>query len=123
MTIMNPGSRIPANAGEGWTNTYEHAVAEAQRWLDELRGDGITDVELILPGRESEGRWVFGFRHTVTGVVVNLETHGIDDVKAYEKEKVFTPRVYWNGSSCSNPSVEDWGAPGFVVTKTFTRLT
>jgi hypothetical protein len=52
VTIINPGSRIPANAGEGWTNTYEHAVTEAQRWLDELRGalDGVV--------HQADGAWV-----------------------------------------------------------------
>ncbi|PWK81698.1 hypothetical protein C8D88_116109 [Lentzea atacamensis] len=118
--IINPGSRIHASSGDGWTNTYEGAVKEAQRWLKELRDDHIADVELVLPGVPGEwGRWVFGFRHKVTGVTVSLETHGIDDWRAYEKQCVFSPKVYWNGSSCGQPQVEDWAAPAFTAIKTF----
>jgi hypothetical protein len=120
MVIINPGSRIPTNMGDGWTNTYDGAVKEAERWLSEIHGDHIEDVELVLPGTPSErGRWVFGFRHKVTGVTVSLETHGIDDWRAYEKQCVFSPKVYWNGSSCGQPQVEDWAAPGFVAIKTY----
>lgn len=118
--IISPGSRITTNMGNGWSNTYDGAVKEAERWLQEMREDHITDVELVLPGRPGDpGRWVFGFRHTVTGVVVELETHGIDNYRAYEKEHIFGARVYWNGSSCSNPQIEDWAAPGFVAVKTY----
>ena len=119
MLIVNPGAHISAFAGEGWTNTYEGAVKEAERYLKLIREDGIADVELILPGREHEGRWVFGFRHAVTGKVVELETHGIDNYRAYEKQFLFTPKVYWAGSSCKDPKLEDWAAPGFVALKTF----
>lgn len=72
MTILiNPGSNI-ATAAEGWTNTYETARAEADRWLANMRNnDNLADVELLDPdGIEREGRWTFRFRHTVTGVVV-----------------------------------------------------
>lgn len=118
--IINPGSRITTNSGTGWTNTYDTAVREAERWLKRLREDHIADVDLVLPGAAGDpGRWVFGFRHTVTGVTVNLETPGIDDWRAYEKERIFSPKVYWNGSSCSDPKVEDWSAPGFTAVKTF----
>ena len=55
----------------------------------------------------------------MTGAAVVLETHGIDDIAAYERERVFVPRVYWNGSSISEPELEDWAAPGFVLVRTF----
>ena len=55
----------------------------------------------------------------MTGVKVELETHGIDNFQAYEKERVFAPRIYWNGSSCSNPELENFAAPGFTAIRTF----
>lgn len=120
--IINPGSAISAFAGEGWTNTYEGAVQEAERYLTQMHEDGITEVVLMLPGRQNERRWVFGFRHTVTGKVVELETHGIDDHDAYCKQFLFTPKVYWAGSSCKDPKLEDWAAPGFAALKTFVPI-
>jgi len=118
--MINPGSHI-GEPGEGWTNTLENARAEAERWLSQMRDDGICDVELLDLAIENEGRWTFSFRHTVTGVVVELATHGIDNVEAYEKQHTFTPRIYWNGSSTSNPELEHFAAPGFEAVKTFTE--
>lgn len=117
--IINPGSGgIPA-AGKGWTNTYEGALAGARDWLRRMTDDGIRDVELVDPGvPDGRGRWTFGFRHTVTGVVVELTTHGLSDWRACERERIFLPKVYWNGSSCGGPEAEDWIAPGFEVVKT-----
>jgi hypothetical protein len=117
--LINPGSRISENEGDGWTNTYEGAIAEAGRWHQRMVDDGFgQDVELLLQDDpiERDGRWVFQFRHRVTGVVVELETHGIDDIDAYMRRHIFGARVYWNGSSCSNPQLDDWAAPGFVQT-------
>ena len=116
--LINPGSRI-GEPGTGWTNTEATAQAEAQRWLAGIHADGMTDVELLNGATEREGRWVFSFRHAVTGTVVKLETHGIDDIGAYEKEHIFSPRIYWNGSSTSNPELEHFAAPGFVAVRTF----
>jgi hypothetical protein len=116
--VVNPGSHILADCG-GWTNTYAGALAEARRWLDRMRDDGLAaDVELVVPDEpvERDGRWRFGFRHRVTGVTVVLETHGIDDLDAYRRQAVFEPRVYWRGSSSATPSLDDWAAPGFVQT-------
>lgn len=58
--LINPGSHI-GPAEEGWTNTYEGAVREAQRWLERMRDDGIgDDVDLshtaVLRIRRGE-RW------------------------------------------------------------------
>jgi hypothetical protein len=116
--IINPGSRI-GEPGSGWTNTCEEARAEAGRWLDRMHADGMTDVELLDGSKEEEGRWVFSFRHAVTGIVVKLMTHGIDNVQAYEREHIFTPRVYWNDSSISEPELEHFAAPGFKAVRTF----
>ena len=120
MTILiNPGSGPVTEQGEGWTNTYEGAIAEAERWHQRMVDDGFGhDVELLSQDDPIErgGRWVFHFRHRVTGVVVELETHGIDDMDAYMRRHIFGARVYWNGSSCSSPELDDWAAPGFVQT-------
>jgi hypothetical protein len=119
MTVLiNPGSHI-GEPGNGWTNTEATARAEAERWLARIHADGMTDVELLDGATEREGRWEFGFRHKVTGTCVKLETHGIDNMAAYERERIFTPRVYWNGSSTSNPELEHFAAPGFVAVYTF----
>ena len=116
--IINPGSRI-GEPSAGWTNTEATARGEAERWLPRIHADGMTDVELLDGSTEHEGRWVFSFRHKVTGTVVKLETHGIDGMAAYEKEHIFSPRIYWNESSTSNPELEHFAAPGFVALRTF----
>jgi hypothetical protein len=122
--IINPGSGPVAESGSGWTNTEGQARVEAERWLAMMREDGITHIELsptVDPGYEP-GQWAFSFRHTVTGVIVRLVTHGIDDTEAYRRDgHIFEPRVYWNESSTGNPEVEQWAAPGFEVIKTFRR--
>jgi hypothetical protein len=116
--LINPGAHI-GPADEGWTNTYEGALREAERWLERMREDGIgADIDLVIPAEpvEHDGRWTFGFRHRVTGVTVELDTHGISDMAACTRRHIFGARVYWNGSSCSNPELEHWSAPGFVMT-------
>lgn len=121
--IINPGSGAVAQNGNGWTNTYERAYEEAQRWLAQMRDEGITDVTIDVREQEPrEGRWRFGFRHAVTGVVVYLETHGIDNTKAYEADgHIFGSRVYWRGSSSSNPDLSDWKADGYEPVLTYRR--
>jgi hypothetical protein len=116
--IINPGSHI-GKPGEGWTNTYETARAEAERWLARMHADGMAGVELADGATERDGRWVFTFRHAVTGTTVELETHGIDNVEAYERQHIFAPRIYWNGSSTSDPELEHFAAPGFRAVRTF----
>lgn len=116
--IINPGSRLgDAQAADGWTNTYATARAAAEEWLAKMNAEGIADIEMVAADEaEREGRWRFMFRHTVTGVEVDLETHGIDDVAAYERQHIFAPRVYWGGSSSGNPEMSDFAAPGYVMT-------
>jgi hypothetical protein len=116
--IINPGSRI-GKPGNGWTNTAATALAHAKDWLTRMHAEGMADVELLDGEIEREGRWTFTFRHAVTGKTVELEMHGIDDVPAYEREHIFAPRVYWNGSSTANPELDDFATPGFEVVRTF----
>ncbi len=118
--LINPGSRIAANPS-GWTNTFEKAQAEARRWLESIvNEDGMSDVEISrFDPVPKDGRWSFWFRHRVTGVEVELETHGINDLDAYCKQAIFTPRVYWKGGSSSQPRLEDFGAPGFKKLVTY----
>lgn len=117
--IINPGSRI-GEPGDGWANTYATARATAEEWLAAMHAEGLTGVTLLDGGEDhGDGRWGFTFRHEVTGASVRLDTHGIDNLDAYERKHLFAPRVYWNGSSCSNPELEDFAAPGFVPVRTF----
>jgi hypothetical protein len=116
--VVNPGARLgDAQAATGWTNTYATARAAAEEWLAKMYAEGIADVELIAADEtEREGRWTFTCRHSVTGVEAELETHGIDDVAAYERQHIFAPRIYWCGSSTGSPSLSDFAAPGYVMT-------
>jgi hypothetical protein len=85
-----------------------------------MHADGLTGVTLLDGGEDrGDGRWEFSFRHEVTGVSVCLETHGIDNLDAYQRQHLFTPRIYWNGSSCANTELEDFAAPGFTPVRTF----
>ena len=92
------------------TATVEQAIVNAKKWLAKMVATGFCDIEMTGPTPGPAGYWTFEFRHTVTGVVVNLEMHG-----EYEDSGAF-PRVYWNGSSCSNPEIEQFAAPGFGMT-------
>lgn len=118
--IINPGSGPVDEVGEGWSNSYFTALKTAKEWLERMERDGLRDIELLdRVVDDGDGRWEFRFRHKVTGVVVTLATHGIDDLDAYTKRHIFMPRVYWNGSSSSEPDLDDWKAPGFYAVKTF----
>lgn len=121
--IISPGSHVRAGAGQSWTNTVERASAEARKWLAEMHSQGMTDVELVgdaVPAT-SGGRWVFTFRHRVTGTQAQLETHGIDDMDAYCQQHIFAPHIYWKGSSVGEPSLDDFAAAGFEPVWTFRR--
>jgi hypothetical protein len=107
--IVNPGSRINPSL----PNSYERAQQYARKWLDQMRAEGISDIELIDNREFSDGRWRFRFRHLITGVTVNLDQHGLSD---NDDKSIFPTRVYWNGSSSANPSIEDFAAPGYVMT-------
>jgi len=122
--VINPGSGAIPAAGDGWTNTVEGARVEAQHWLTLIRDAGIQDVEMHPQERATDdGRWQFGFCHTITGKYVVLETHGIDNLAAYEKERIFPPRVYWNGSSSADLDITDWLLPGSEVVTTIRQVT
>jgi hypothetical protein len=115
--FINPGSHI-AEGGEGWTNAEAEARRKAAHWLTRMQCEGIRDVDL-LPGCKPNGnRWVFTYQHQVTGVEVELEIDGIDDYDAYCKRHIFSPKIYWKGSSLGDPQVEDFFADGFEVVKT-----
>lgn len=116
--LINPGSHIGTD-GDGWTNTEATARRKAAEWLERMQADGICDVELLPDAvAAGEGRWSFKFLHTITGTVVWLEIDGIDNYDAYCKRHIFSPRVYWNGSSIGEPQIEDFAAEGFEVVKT-----
>lgn len=120
--IINPGSGAVALSGEGWTNTAERARLVAEEWLARIHAEGITEVELLGLGTpDGEGRWRFGFRHLVTGVIAELVTPGIDDWEAFTKKHIFGTRTYWNGSSSAEPRLSDWEAEGYEPFKTFVR--
>jgi len=111
--IINPGSGA-IQTGSKWTNTHEVAKQNAYSWFYKpMLEQGFTDIKVEDTGKEQDGRWLFIFKHEVTGVSVELEIHGIDNLKNYEDEFIFTPRVYWNGSSSSNPELRDFKADGF----------
>lgn len=120
VVFINPGSRIN-NAPVGWTNTYETALEAANDWLARMRADGFTDITMTGDETEQDGRWRFIFTHQVTNVSVELETHGIDNLKAYERQTIFSPRLYWNGSSSANPKLADFAAEGFEPVRTFRK--
>jgi hypothetical protein len=118
--IFNPGSDIPEpGKDDGWTNTYEEAVRIAREWLARMCAHGLGDI-VLLEGKAFrppvDGRWTFTYRHIVTGVEATLETHGIAPEDAFRKQNLFSPRQYWNGSSSSDPCLDDFTALGFVQT-------
>lgn len=120
MLLINPGSHLPENkTGQGWTNTHAKALERALGWLKNLKAEGMTDIIMWDTKEETDGRWKFIFHHKITKVDVELETHGIDDLDAYQKEHIFAPRVYWNGSSTGEPELEQWAKEGFRPVKTY----
>lgn len=122
MLIINPGSATVVAEGNGWTNTYEQACRNAEDWFKAMRADGFVDIEMLPTEEDRGGRWLFIFRHAVTGVSVELEMHGIDNLDAYVHQNIFYPRVYWNGWG-QDPSLRDFAAKGFetVVVKTYRK--
>lgn len=119
MVIINPGTHIPPDSvDEGWTNTYEGALAEAEKWLRRMHNEGLADITMTEPDDKEpvDGRWTFQFVHDVTGVTVELDTHGIAPIDRYMQGRWAYPRVYWNGSSTSNPELSQWAARGYVQT-------
>lgn len=97
--IINPGSRIKKG-------TFEQAVINANVWLKNIIAEYPEVVMSSNENYDGEGRWFFEFTHTVTGKVCILDIHGFTP---QECEKfIFHPKVYWNGSSCSDPEPKNW---------------
>lgn len=119
--MINPGSKIAdKNEAIGWTSTHAQAKKYAYSWFYKpMLERGFTDIEVTDTNEHDDGRWKFIFRHTITGKEVELEIHGIDDLEAYQKQCIFMPRVYWNGSSTSDPELEQFSADGFEPVMTF----
>lgn len=113
MLIINPGSHIGQNASDAWSNTHEQALKNALGWLKNIQNEGIKNITMYDTKEEINGRWKFLFKHRVTGVIVELETHGIENMEEYLKEYIFHPRVYWNGSSTGEPELDQWLTDGY----------
>lgn len=97
---INPGS-------EHTGGTLKQAKIIAATWLQFIHSDGMVDVEIDKKvKRKKGGNFEFTFRHKVTGVERKLETHGFSDEQI--EGWLFKPRIYWDGSSTSSPTPEDW---------------
>lgn len=107
VALINPGSRVERG-------TLSQALRNARGWHETLTEAGISGVSLDPePVRFEDGRWTFAFRHDVTGVECHLT---IDGLTAEQKRRLlFWPKVYWKGSSCSEPELADWLADGFRI--------
>lgn len=121
MIIFNPGSEFVGGS-------FDVAKLRAE-WVlkNQILGEGIVDVEIMSDVEKTKSGWVFKFRHRVTGVVVYYSTHGLCTVEGTQKWKDdnnawAAPRDYWDGSSCSDPQLEDWLKDGFKVVKKIERL-
>ena len=120
--IINPGSGDVGTQGEGWTNTRDQSKINAyEQFYKPMIEEGFTDITVKDTKQYREGRWVYEFTHDVTGKTIELEMHGIDNMEAYMKEHIFGTRIYWNGSSSSNPELEQFAEEGFVPVKTFRK--
>jgi hypothetical protein len=103
-TIINAGSK---NKG----GNLEQATKNAKEWLDSIHESGISEVSMSFEGQLEDGDYVFRFKHWVTGKENTLEIHGFTREEC--SKFIFSPRVYWNGSSTANPEIKDWIADGF----------
>lgn len=97
--IINAGSE---NKG----GTVEESLVIANEYLEQLHSNGFVDVELMPEVEVRDGLWCYTFRHAVTGKTATLDTHGFTEDECHKF--MFRPRIYWNGSSSSEPTIEDW---------------
>lgn len=97
--IINPGSE---NKG----GTLKQAKINAQEWLKSIHNEGFLDVKMKYIKQYKDGDFRFNFKHTTTQKVATLDIHGFTEEEC--QKFMFHPRVYWNGSSCSSPDIEDW---------------
>lgn len=111
--IINPGSEYKGG-------TLEQAEENAKEWLKSIHDEGFPEVEMIFIEQYDKGNFLFHFKHPVTNKVATLEIHGFTEEQC--TKFVFHPRVYWNGSSTSNPKVEDWLEEGFYFKIEYYRL-
>jgi hypothetical protein len=105
MIVINPGSE---NKG----GTLEQATINAQHWLNCIHEDGFSEVEMSFVEKYADGNFLFRFTHLITKKVATLEIHGFTDEEC--KRFVFSPRVYWNGSSTAIQKIEDWLDEGWA---------
>lgn len=111
---------IIINAGsENKGGTFEQAEMNAKEWLKSIHDEGFNEIEMKFIERQKDGDWLFHFTHLVTKKVATLEIHGF--TKEECKQFMFHPRVYWNGSSTSDPKIEDWLCDGFKFRIEFYR--
>jgi len=97
--IINPGSE---NKG----GTFKQALINAKEWLVNINKE-FPEVEMTTnEDKFYNGDWNFKFIHKITGKIVELQIHGF--TKEECKLFTFNPRVYWNGSSTSEPDINDW---------------
>lgn len=112
IVLINPGSHVRGG-------TAEQALENARDWHRRMIEQGFTDVVLDEvprqgPPQYGSDRWTFAFRHTLTGREAELMIHGLSEGECGECG-IFRPRVYWNGSSCSDPKWEDFLTDGFEL--------
>lgn len=100
--IINPGSKTIGGS-------YENARKEAERLLQNMLEDGITDIELLDDYGTVAGRFQFFYRHQKTGKTGEWDITGLEWDDTWKKLGfIFPPRMYWNGSSCSSPEWKDF---------------
>lgn len=97
--IINPGSE---NKG----GTLKQAKINAEEWLKCVHDEGFLEVEMEYIEQYKDGNFLFNFKHNITKKVATLEIHGFTKEECQKFR--FHPRVYWNGSSTSDPEIENW---------------
>ncbi len=108
MLIINPGSEVKGG-------TYEDARKEAERLLQCMKDNEITDVILLDDYTENDGMFLFTYQHTITKKTGTWEVSGLEH-NYKEKGFIFSPRIYWNGSSCSSPEWKDFLTDEYELT-------
>ena len=109
MMIINPGSDVVGGK-------VEDAIKEAERLLQCIKDDGITGVGLLREYKKTEdGRYIFKYRHEITGRVGEWCVTGLED-NWRGRGFMFQPRIYWNGSSCSSPEWKDFLTGEYEIT-------
>jgi len=94
MIIINAGSE---NKG----GTVHQAHLNAGKWLQNIHNEGFLEVNMVHDKEYKGENFLFNFIHSVTGKIAKLEIHGFTEEEC--KKFMFSPRVYWNGSSTDRP--------------------